>query len=466
MTRVIKGTTLAITKCTFWTVAVLIVAGCNTTEKMHVPVVSAMSPVAVTTPAREQASFTLGKVVVAIPRGTTIAHFPVSGNTTEGTLCNRGHSGNSTLDWSAGSAQFGDWRSEFGDIFFEVMQDKGVNVVGDPKKLFQQAESAATAEYLLGARIREIKGNFCESHHWWDGKPLREYSGEFFIRIEWSVYSTLTRRTVTRFDTTGHHLQKQSKKQGIQLTFLGAFAAATENLLAEKAFVRLLSREPEAVTVREAKSSQTELLRFSIPWIKTSSQSIERRTADVTAAVATIRLGRGHGSGFIISETGHLLTNQHVVKLAKRVQVVFANGLEVTGEVLRRDAVRDVALVKIPIRARSVLPIRKAEPDRLEEVYAIGSPILEGLAATITKGIVSAWRKDANTGLRHIQADVSISSGNSGGPLVDGFGNVVGISVATIDHPRAQSLNLFIPIHDALESLNIQIETQRTSMSR
>jgi serine protease Do len=177
------------------------------------------------------------------------------------------------------------------------------------------------------------------------------------------------------------------------------------------------------------------------------------------------RSGQGHGSEFIVGGSGYLLTNQHVVKQAKRVQVIFANGLEVPGEVLRRDAMRNVVSVKILIRARSVLPIRKSEPNNSKKCTRPPAPSL-GLAATITKGIVSAWRKDTKTGLRHIQADVSISGRNSGGPLVDGFSNVVGISIATIEHPRAQSLNLFIPIDDALESLNIQIETQRTSMNR
>ena len=58
------------------------------------------------------------------------------------------------------------------------------------------------------------------------------------------------------------------------------------------------------------------------------------------------RSGQGHGSGFIVGGSGYLLTNQHVVKQAKRVQVIFANGLEAPGEVLRRDAMRDVVSVK------------------------------------------------------------------------------------------------------------------------
>ena len=166
---------------------------------------------------------------------------------------------------------------------------------------------------------------------------------------------------------------------------------------------------------------------FKMPRIPLSRQSIERMVGQVLSAVMTIRIGGGHGSGFLIGHAGYLLTNQHVVGSAEKVQVVFFNGLEVTGAVLRRDAVNDVDLVQIPVRARSILPIHNYMIRRLEEVYAVGSPMGEALQATVTKGVVSGLRIDPSIGIRRIQADVPISAGNSGGPLLDKFGNVVGI---------------------------------------
>ena len=225
----------------------LVIGACNTTERMTVPRVTASLPVSIKTPVASQASVAFGKVVVSIPRGTTIAHFPASGNRTAGTFCNYRHKGKSTLDWASGSREFGDWRSEFGDIFFNTLRDRGVNVVGDPQDLFRQNQAAQSAEYLIGARIKEIKGNFCQAHHWLDGRPLAEYSGEMWMSIEWSMFSGLQKRTVARFSTQGFHRQQQGKRQGISLAFLGAFASATENLLRERRFIETLERRSAPV---------------------------------------------------------------------------------------------------------------------------------------------------------------------------------------------------------------------------
>lgn len=441
----------------------------NQTERMAVPKVSVIPPVALNKPVGSQASFALGPVVSSIRRGTVIAHFPAGGIRIGGKYCNYRHEGKSTIEWGTGSRHFGDWSSELGDVFFEVLRDRGVNVVGDPQDLFKQGKEAGSAEYLLGARIKELRGNFCQVHHWWDGRPLDRYSGEFFIHVEWSVFSTLTQRTVSRIDTRGHFDRKEATAQGITLAFIGAFSAATENLLAEKEFVWVLENEP---AVRSAAAESVEEDRFDVvgqlrlPKVRESLQPIRKSISKVMSAVVTVRVGGGHGSGFLISRSGHLLTNEHVIKEAKHVQVIFSNGLELRGEVLRRAAKTDVALVRIPIRAGSVLSIRQKAVRQLEDVYAVGSPMDEGLRASITKGVVSALRIDTETGLRRIQSDVPISAGNSGGPLLDGNGNVVGISATHIVHERAQNLNFFIPIQDALDVLGIQLEPTRTSMRK
>lgn len=458
----------------------LLVAGCNATEKAEPPKVavaepvqvsvaepvqvsgaesvkvSAAEPVKITTLLTNQASFALGKVVSSIRRGTAIARFPKSGFG----LCNRSHPRNSTLEWASGRKIFGNWRSEVGGVFYDALRGRGVNVVGNPDDLFRQDDAARSAEYLLGARIRKLTGTFCEAHRWLGGVPTDRYKGEFHIEVEWSVFSTLTDRTVARFETQGYFKQKKAILEGINVAFLGAFGVAVENILANRKFVGLLEKMPatEVATGTGLNAPARETAnRIAVPKSRESNQPIQRIRNRVVESVVTIRIGRGHGSGFMVDRSGLLLTNAHVVKDAKRVQVIFANGLEVTGEVLRRSRIQDVALVNIPSRVRSFLPLRDGPAQQLEDVYAIGSPHFEALQSTITKGVVSAWRTDPLTGIRHIQADVPISGGNSGGPLVDRFGNVVGITVATLADQRAQNINFFIPIEDALRALNIEL---------
>ena len=169
----------------------------------------------------------------------------------------------------------------------------------------------------------------------------------------------------------------------------------------------------------------------------------------------TVRLGLGHGSGFVISEDGLILTNQHVVGDSKRVSIVLSNGIEIEGMVLARNEGRDVALIKIPLRVPSYLPVRTERPARLEKVFVIGTPITEGLRSTVTSGVVSAIRIEPRSGLSFIQSDAAISPGNSGGPLLDENGNVIGISVAKV-RKASEGLNMFIPIDEALEALNLK----------
>jgi S1-C subfamily serine protease len=168
-------------------------------------------------------------------------------------------------------------------------------------------------------------------------------------------------------------------------------------------------------------------------------------------------LGNGHGSGFFITPT-LLLTNHHVAGNRDRVRIRLSDGTEAIGEVIRSDAARDIAIVEFSEPLADPLPLRTSLPARAESVYAIGSPDDTGLAGTVTRGIVSQIRTDER-GLEWIQADVTVHGGNSGGPLLDEAGNVVGLaSWARVDeNGETKGLNFFVPIGDALRTLNIKL---------
>ncbi len=428
----------------------LSVSACNTTGTMELPKVSSNDIVKLDTPVQDQASFALTKVVANIRRGTTIANFPAGGvEGVESGLCNLHHQGESTIEWGAGSSFLGNWSTELGEVFYNTLAQQGVNVAGNPQDLFDQSKEVSSAEYRIGGRIIEIKGNFCELHHWWDGRPLDQYSGEMFLSVEWSIYSNLLKREVLKFKTNGYAQQKTAKRDGVILALHNSFAAAAEQIVANQKFVD--------IAVRKVEEGDTftggELV---ITGVKPRRRSIEKDIDGILPAVVTVRSGFGHGSGFVVSPFGTILTNEHVVGKAQNVAVVLSNGIELSGTVERRDAVRDVALVKVDLRLPNALAIRLSEPQRLEKVYAVGTPILEGLKSTVTSGVVSGVRKYRKDGLVYIQADAAISPGNSGGPLLDQNGNVIGISVATILPAESQSLNLFIPIQEALNALKIK----------
>lgn len=435
----------------------LFVAACNTTGTMELPEVKTADIKAVETPIQDQASFALSKVIANIRRGTTIANFPAGGvEGVETGLCNFKHDGESTIEWGAGSSFLGNWSTELGEIFYNTLAQQGLNIAGNPQDLFDQSKQVSSAEYRIGARITEMKGNFCELHHWWDARPLDMYSGEMYISVEWSVYSNLLKREVLTFNTDGYAKQKKAKRDGVILALHNSFASAAEQIVSNQKFIDIALRKVE----EGDKFVGDELI---LRGVKQRRRAIEKDIDTIIPAVVTVRSGFGHGSGFVVSPFGAILTNEHVVGKAQNVAVVLSNGIELSGVVERRDAVRDVALIKVDLRLPNALSIRENEAQRLEKVYAVGTPILEGLKSTVTSGVVSGVRKYKKDGLVYIQADAAISPGNSGGPLLDRHGNVVGISVATILPGESQSLNLFIPIHEALETLKIKFVVDANS---
>ncbi|MBW2436131.1 MAG: DegQ family serine endoprotease [Desulfobacterales bacterium] len=155
---------------------------------------------------------------------------------------------------------------------------------------------------------------------------------------------------------------------------------------------------------------------------------------------------KGLGTGFIIDQDGYIVTNNHVVKDADQITVVFNDEREFDAEIVGRDPHTDLALIKID--ANKDLPtVRLGSSDKLqvgEWVAAIGSPF--GLEQTVTAGIVSAKGRVIGSGPYDdfIQTDASINPGNSGGPLINMNGEVVGINTAII--AGGQGIGFAIPI--------------------
>jgi len=161
----------------------------------------------------------------------------------------------------------------------------------------------------------------------------------------------------------------------------------------------------------------------------------------------------GQGSGIVMDDQGHVLTNQHVVAGADRVIVTTGDGRVLPGAVIGADEESDVAVVRV--ESRGLQPASFGDANKLkvgQPVLAIGNPL--GLAGgpTVTSGVVSSLRRNVQlrrtNGLRVIQTDAAVNPGNSGGPLVDLEGRVVAINTITI--PYAEGIGFAIPINDAL----------------
>ncbi len=164
-----------------------------------------------------------------------------------------------------------------------------------------------------------------------------------------------------------------------------------------------------------------------------------------------IQQQQGQGSGFITRSDGVVLTNAHVVEGATEVNVTLPDGRSFTGKVLGGDPLTDVAVVKV---VASNLPVAslgdssKVRPGEL--AIAIGNPL--GLDNTVTAGIISAIQRTNAVGegqrVPYIQTDAAVNPGNSGGPLINDRGQVIGINTAIRQAPGA-GLSFAIPINTA-----------------
>jgi serine protease Do len=168
---------------------------------------------------------------------------------------------------------------------------------------------------------------------------------------------------------------------------------------------------------------------------------------------------RGQGSGFIISPDGYVMTNHHVVDGADEITVTLPDKREFKGHLVGSDQRSDVALVKID---GTGLPSSKiGDPSKLrvgEWVIAIGSPF--GLQNTVTAGIVSALARETGELLPFIQTDAAVNPGNSGGPLINMHGEVIGINSQIFTTSGSYAgISFAIPIDEAMR-ISDQLRTQ------
>lgn len=175
---------------------------------------------------------------------------------------------------------------------------------------------------------------------------------------------------------------------------------------------------------------------------------------------------QGQGSGVIINEEGHILTNNHVVGGSDKILVQLNDGREFPGKIIGADSLSDIAVIKIDGEGFAHLPFGNSDDIRIgETVIAIGNPF--GLSNTVTMGIVSAKGR-SNIGLvdyeNFIQTDAAINPGNSGGPLINLEGAIVGINTAIFSQSGGyQGIGFSVPINMAQHIMQELIENGNVS---
>lgn len=187
---------------------------------------------------------------------------------------------------------------------------------------------------------------------------------------------------------------------------------------------------------------------------------VERVSPSVVAirTIANARLGTesGLGSGVVIDREGHILTNYHVVHGATDISVKLTDGTTVSAELVGSDPGNDLAVIRAAASPQALSPARFADSDAVragEPVFAIGNPF--SLEFTVTAGIVSGIDRESQGGVSNrpvrgvIQTDAAVNPGNSGGPLFNAAGEVIGINTA-VENPTGQ--RVFVGVGFAVSS--------------
>ena len=198
--------------------------------------------------------------------------------------------------------------------------------------------------------------------------------------------------------------------------------------------------------------------------IKPSKEYVSNFNEAIESTV-TIKMKDGFGSGFLISDDGYIITNYHVVSDTAKLKVELNDKTKKDIEIIRTSKLYDLALLKVDLTDKSDLKpfnLNKSKDFELAtKVYAVGTPTAQDLSQSVTQGIISGIRSNSDTTTtKLIQTDASVNSGNSGGPLINKNGTVLGIVSSKVKGFSVEGVAFAIPAHNVYDRLNISLKEE------
>lgn len=355
------------------------------------------------------------------------------------------------LKWK-GSIKIGD--ESFTNQFYEIATKMGLNTsVSEKAKLFSEDQKGRKQlpRYIIGAEIIDYSVNY----HQLKGKDYGDgdVKGETKISFKWKVLDKKNGKIVLIKENTVKVLFRQEVYQNISNHAL-VFEKALIDFFKDEKFIALLNDGigEESITEEVAEASATLIEKFDNPDFSSISEMIK----DINQSCVTVITDGGHGSGVLIDQKGLILSAYHVVDGVNKIDVKFSNGLTLEAEILSFDKFNDLVLLGIPGKGYHAAPI-KWEMEKLslgEEVLTIGTPAELELGQSISRGIVSGNRE--HDGNIFVQLDMAVSPGNSGGPLLNNKGEVVGVVQRKLIGNGIEGIGFAIPIPKVIEALNLE----------
>ena len=302
-------------------------------------------------------------------------------------------------------------------------------------------EAIRSAKIILRPKITNAEGNLIKRHG--------TVEGTLQLAVDWNFYNSLNKDSIviSRSTNVTYHAASVRPRDLLSEALANSARVMTEdstlaNELAAHYGTSIIATKGEAMILKAPDPIAFEGRRDML--------------AALVKAVVTIKTEDGHGSGFLITNDGYLLTNQHVVGDKSKVQVKFEQGFTLEGDVVKVNKDFDLALVRVTASDLPALTLGSDSTLMLgEEIFAIGTPMDTKLGQSVSRGVLSGMREIERR--KYLQTDVSINPGNSGGPFLDENGHVVGIATLKISGKGLEGLGFGVPISEVLEMLNLNI---------
>lgn len=333
-----------------------------------------------------------------------------------------------------GTDEIGIVGSHYEVQLIERMRARGFRAVGAENLVFGKDESHQ-ARFLVGGTVNELE--------------CRKQNLELSCRIgvEWQILDVATDDVVytVQSRTAVYRLGVSDKDRMGSMLLTGAMDA----LLARKGFRATLSTAP-STKAADPTFEPASVARCAV------AKKLPEGAEDLLRMTVVVQVPGGFGSGFFVSPDGLVLTAAHVVEAGK-AKLRLRDGTEMDAVPVRVAKGLDVALLRTtkPFASQTCASLRADTPGIGSDVYAAGAPGSLALAFSMSRGIVSGLPEI--DGHRRVQTDAPLSPGNSGGPLADSAGNVIGVVSFKLVGGKVEGLGFAVPIQEAIKALGLTV---------
>lgn len=277
------------------------------------------------------------------------------------------------------------------------------------------------------------------------GKLLRDCSGKCSIECEWQLYDLSNLKTpISSFLVTVDHYRTGND---YELILHEMIALSEIKLLETESLYDVLA----ATEKKHLEQSKGEKIKIALSTPK-KHQNITDMLKETSSSVVAVETEKKFGSGVFISDNGYNITNYHVIEGEKTVFVRIDKEKKINAEIIKSNKDFDLVILKVDVNSKG-LSCNKSSTNLGEDVYAIGTPLDKKLQQSISKGIISGYREF--NGVNFIQIDTNINSGNSGGPLLNSNGEIIGINTLKTIGENVSGIGFSIPSSLVLKMLNI-----------